>query len=355
MSAWALDENKVEYMALLDVIEIDYRGESRRIELHQGDLSALSPNDAIDLLVVSAFPNDYIPTPSSLIGSLFTKGVSVQALSLDKAVDLRKAFSCWLSRPIDKPTPGIQFKRILCFEPLFRGNPPEVVGDIFRALAPFLAEDPPIRSIAMPVVAAGDQGHPISTMLEPLIEAAINWLGIGFSLETIRIYTYSNSDAKEAKSVFKQLKGKYSPPDSNAEKEYKHDVFISYSRKDSIAGEELASRLIQAGKDVYIDVLSLQKGAAWQPDIFTALDECAKIVALYSPDYLQSKICQEEFNIAWTRARNEESQIIFPIYWKSTELPTYMSMLNFVDCREAKIDSLSNACTEILSSLSNNQ
>jgi len=337
-------------MALLDVMEVDYNGQSRRIELHQGDLSSLPAEDAVDLLILSAFPNDYIPTRTSLIGALYRKGISVQELSLDKAVDLRKAFSCWLSQRLEDKIPGIEFKRILCFEPLVRGSPPEVVGDIFRALSPFLVDDPPIRTVAMPVVAAGDQGYSVSTMLEPLIEAAVNWLRIGLPLEKLKIFTYSNANAKQAKLSFGQLKTRFSslPSSSNT---FKHDVFISYSRKDSLAGEKLASLLKQAGKDVYIDVLSLEKGAAWQPNIFAALDECAKVVALYSPAYVESKICQEEFNIAWTRSRNEELQIIFPIYWQSTELPTYMSMLNFVDCREERKESLPIACSELLSLL----
>src|SRR4051812_33471762 len=102
-------------MKLLDSLAVTYKGETRYIELYLGDLTAMTPQEAVDVLIVSAFPNSYWPTASSLIGALAQKGVSVAALAKDKATDLRQTFSCWLSKEITGP--GIQFKRILCFEP----------------------------------------------------------------------------------------------------------------------------------------------------------------------------------------------------------------------------------------------
>jgi hypothetical protein len=125
---------------------------------------------------VSAFPNDYVPTRKSLIGALDRAGISVAQLANDKAEDLRKEYGCWLSRPVDG---GHGFERILVFEPELRGSPPEVVGDIFRCLMPVIEGGTVIESIAMPLVASGDQGWPSSAMFEPLIEAAIRWLELG--------------------------------------------------------------------------------------------------------------------------------------------------------------------------------
>jgi hypothetical protein len=134
-----------ESMRVLDAIALDSLGRKSRIELCQGDLTSMPKEDNIDLLVVSAFPDDYVPTPLSLIGALARKGISVRSLAQNKAVDLRPAFSCWLSNELTPKLPGIPYKRILCFEPGVRGRPPEVVGDIFRSLAPFLTGPP--RSI----------------------------------------------------------------------------------------------------------------------------------------------------------------------------------------------------------------
>ena len=80
-------------MELLDVIEIG----QKKIELLEGDLTEIPEERAVDLLVLSAFPDDYMPTRTSLIGALERKGLSVEALSALKEEDLRDSFACWLT------------------------------------------------------------------------------------------------------------------------------------------------------------------------------------------------------------------------------------------------------------------
>jgi len=223
-------------MTLLDVIEVKSNGHLRRIELHYGDLTDLSADEAVDLLVVSAFPDDYTPTLTSLIGALHRKGIRVRDLATQKAVDLRQTHSCWLSHPIHAASPGIQFDRILCFEPQVRGEAPNFVGDIFRALTPIIAGDPQIRTAAMPIVASGDQGFSITTMLPPLIDAAVHWMEIGVPLETLKIFAYSDNSAQESRVVFAQVKNLL-VPHSTANSGYEYDVFVSYSRANGDAAE----------------------------------------------------------------------------------------------------------------------
>ena len=70
-------------MQLLETIEIR-GGQHGRIELSQGDLTDLSPSERADVLVVSAFPDDYKPTKRSLIGALRRRGLSVKKLARKK-------------------------------------------------------------------------------------------------------------------------------------------------------------------------------------------------------------------------------------------------------------------------------
>ncbi len=311
-------------------------------------------DEAFDVLVVSAFPNDYTPTHGSLIGALDGKGLSVASLASEKEVDLREAYSCWLSRVFTPHDPGLRFHRILCFEPLRRGEPPQVVGDIFRALTPILAERPEINTVAMPLVAAGDQGYGVEEMLSPLLDAAVRWLERGLPLDRIKIVVHSDADAEQARELFSRQKGAYaSEPPSTQATSTDYDVFISYSRANTSECDALVRFLRESrpGIRIFLDRNELEIGSAWQQKMFESLDRCRKVAALLSPEYVISKVCQEEFNIAWYRARKTNGEIIFPIYLYSAALPSYMEYRGFFDCREGDEPKIAEASAGLLAAL----
>jgi len=332
---------------------IDVLGHAnKRIELLKGDLTLLGPGETFDLLIVSAFPNDYIPTETSLIGALYRKGLSVAELAKEKDTDLRANFSCWLSQALPFSTLG--FHRILCFEPLVRGSPPAVVGDIFRALTPILGQRTEIKSAAMPIVAAGDQGWPVKDILEPLLDAALHWMEQGLPLDLLKIVAYSDAESAEAEALFSAWARKYeSMPTSHPEGQVDFDVFISYAHENSEDVDKFERLLTQKhpGIRIFLDRKSINMGMAWQPEIFESLDRCRKVVAMFSPDYLSSKMCKEEFNIAWLRSRESDKDIIFPVYLYSATLPTYMKYRNYADCREGDRAKLGSACDQLLLAL----
>ena len=338
-------------MRLLDTLHID-GVPSKRIELLKGDLTSIPSEFQVDLLIVSAFPNDYSPTPSSLIGALYRRGLVVGKLAMSKDSDLINDFSCWLSHEIPQSKNEMRFKRVLCFEPLFRGSPPQVVGDIFRALTPILAEKPGMKSAAMPIVAAGDQGHSVSSILEPLLDAAFHWMSKGLPLTVLRIVAYSNDQATEAADAFARAKTKFqgASGESSAESyRMDYDVFFSYARENLVEMEciEQHLRRVNPSVRIFVDRKEIDIGSPWQPEIFENLDRCFKVVTLLSPHYLSSKVCKEEFNIAWVRGRNEDLDLIFPIYIYSANLPTYMTYRSYLDCREGDYSKLAIAAERL--------
>jgi hypothetical protein len=340
-------------MKLLDSIEV---GARRRIELYQGDLTALSPSDAFDLLVVSAYPGDYTPTPRSLIGALARKGLWVDALARDKEVDLRATFSCWLSKELVPNHPELRFRRILCFEPRALTSVPERVGDIFRALVPIVAERRDLATVAMPIVAAGDRGYAVADMLSPLLDAALHWLENGLPLDRLKIVVHAEEQADDAAEVFAARKAAYAASVAHAApaaQSADYDVFLSYSRANVKESQQLEEELraLRPGIRIFVDRKDIDVGAAWQLEIFESIDRCCKIVAMLSPDYLGSKVCKEEFNLAWMRSRDTDEDTIFPVYLYTANLPTYMKYHNYVDCREGDRAKIAEASRKLVAAL----
>lgn len=86
-----------------------HSGKKKTLSLIYGDMCEVPAE--YDVVVCSAFKNDYIPTPTSLIGALkYRKGISVEDLSLNPELDFRPQ-GCWLSKET-----GTCFRRIACVE-----------------------------------------------------------------------------------------------------------------------------------------------------------------------------------------------------------------------------------------------
>src|SRR5690349_3981223 len=174
-------------MKLLSQIEINEPGRIATIQLLQGDLTALPAEHETDLLVMSAFPGDYIALEGSLIHAFLKKGFSVEDLSRNKAADLRSQLHCWLSNPLSKSDQEkFNIKQILCFEPGEKiKQPEEVVGDIFRCINTFAFDDDN-NVVAMPIIATGYQKIPLEKILPALLQASYFWLNNGLPLDFLK-------------------------------------------------------------------------------------------------------------------------------------------------------------------------
>jgi TIR domain len=340
---------------IVDTLVVNRGSASSRIELCVGDLTTLKARDAVDVLVVSAFPDSYTPLPGSLIGALARKGVNVEELARRKEVNLRQSFSCWMSpRLVDLP-PGIHFSRILCFEPHVRGTPAELVGDIFRSLSPFVGENPPIRTVATPIPASGYQGVNPEKMLRLLVQAAVQWMAVGMPLSRLKICCLPGPNVEALQNAFQDVKRTCAAQAAASMDTFRYEIFLSYAHSDLNEVSIFERKLKEAmpGLRLFIDRKELNAGTAWQHEIYESLDDCQKVVALLTPAYLGSKVCIEEFNIALCRNREASYQILLPVYLYSARLPTYMKVMQFFDCRECEPARIDELCKTLSHELSN--
>jgi len=90
---------------------------------------------------------------------------------------------------------------------------------------------------------------------------------------------------------------------------------------------------VSSGLAVFRDLTAIEVGDPWQHKIYDALEGCTAAAILLSPAFLESKMCKDEFNIAYARKRDQENIVLFPILLRDAALPTYMRLINYTDCR----------------------
>ena len=86
---------------------------------------------------------------------------------------------------------------------------------------------------------------------------------------------------------------------------------------------------------MFFDRQNLYTGSASEQELYEALDHSEKVIAFYSPTYLSSKVCKEEYNIAMFRHRESEKGVLCPVLLHNTKLPTYMQLIQFIDARNS--------------------
>ncbi|MES2890426.1 MAG: toll/interleukin-1 receptor domain-containing protein [Bacteroidota bacterium] len=197
-------------MKLISELSIPNEQGGAVIQLLQGDLSMLPVEHATDILVLSAFPGEYLPTPGTLIHSLEAKGLSIEQLAANKQSDLREQLHCWLSHPLEKEMQQkLHIKRILCFEPGHQIHASqEIVGNIFRCINTF-AFDEKNNVVAIPMVASGCQRARAKDMLPALLEASIFWLENGLPLRCIKLVIYREEKLAMAREIFNTIRNEY--------------------------------------------------------------------------------------------------------------------------------------------------
>ncbi|WP_373520895.1 TIR domain-containing protein [Aquiflexum sp.] len=322
----------------MEVIEEIKTERGKKLQILRGDLTNIPESHKVDILVLSAFPNDYIPTPTSLIGALFRAGLSVGILSRDKEVDLRAQFHCWLSKEINFKN----IRRILCFEPTERKFPFNLIAGIYQSIMPFTITHS-IKSVAMPLILTGDQGFSQHEVVKELISTSLFWLSNDSSLEIIKIVERSDAKIDLLKMALKTQKPLYNKK-LNIDK---YDFFLSYSRKNTGLVRAIHEKLATQFK-VFFDTESIEIGSNWLSKINTSLENSERFIVCVSPDYLDSKMCKYEYLFCNLKLINQGDDYVLPIYLHSASLPFQMQILNYHDAREGAADKINEFCDKLI-------
>jgi hypothetical protein len=173
-------------------------------------------------------------------------------------------------------------------------------------------------------------------------------------LDRIKIVIHDSSQVPSLGETFARVKRRHENTAPSAQRpNFRFDVFVSYSHTNKIEVDRLVAEL-QARRPalrVFVDRLELRPGASWQQHIFESLDQSRKVICAFSPEYLASKVCKEEFNIALFRHRESVDGVLLPLYLYTAALPTYMKLIQYEDVREADHGRIAQSAERLLKQL----
>ncbi|MBZ0298402.1 MAG: toll/interleukin-1 receptor domain-containing protein, partial [Anaerolineae bacterium] len=91
--------------------------------------------------------------------------------------------------------------------------------------------------------------------------------------------------------------------------EHGRQIFVSYSRSDRIAVDQLARDLRARHHELWMDVdeRGIEPGEDWQEELVEQMNRSVAVVACVSPDFLRSKYCRAEIDQA-----QRENKPIYP-------------------------------------------
>ena len=109
-------------------------------------------------------------------------------------------------------------------------------------------------------------------------------------------------------------------------------LFVSYSRRDSVAARKLIESFKSIEQQVWVDWESIPPAVDWLEQIFRGIEEADAFIFLISPDSIASEVCKVEIN----RAAQNNKRII-PIVLrdvKPSDAPENIRKLNWTFMRE---------------------
>ncbi len=183
-------------MVRINGFDVPTKSGYRSFEVWCGDITSIEPG--YDVLFVSAFPGDYTPTPTSLIGALHHKlSVSVEALSKSPMLKVSGALRYWIARAPE----AAPFRFLVCVERGDAGHS-ATLRAAFQAVSLLEMEtsregEPGIEHVVLPLLGSGDQRLEPRSVIEPLQEGAQRLLETSPTVDRIQFVEYDRNKASQ--------------------------------------------------------------------------------------------------------------------------------------------------------------
>lgn len=183
------------YKSMFRAVTPEKVSTGKKLELHLGDITNLGL--PVDLLTVSAFRGSYVPTPGTVMESLYKRGIFVEDLSIDPELDFRENMGIWLSGPT-----GIQgIARLVCLEVIGRVfSFQEALHNLFSFLTIMETRGKQAASISIPLLGTGNQGFDKAEVIPALLDETLRFLQIARTIRDVHFVVFSESDARQFSS-----------------------------------------------------------------------------------------------------------------------------------------------------------
>lgn len=164
----------------LNFVQIETKTGIKEFELIHGDITALPFK--VDLLCISAFRNDYVPTRSSVVGHLYRKGINLEQLSRQPYLDFKDSLGVWVASSIANDI----FNQLVCVEIIGRNRSfQHVIKNLFSVISALEIQGQKNTTLALPLLGSGNQGIGTGLVMPALIETSLDFLKYSRHLKKI--------------------------------------------------------------------------------------------------------------------------------------------------------------------------
>lgn len=110
-------------------------------------------------------------------------------------------------------------------------------------------------------------------------------------------------------------------------------IFVSYSRKNKDFCRQLTNELQKRDFDFWVDWEGIPPTVDWMKEIEKGIEEADTFLAIVTPDWISSRVCIDELNIAAKNGKRLIPVVPCDIVWDS--VPAALAQLNFIFFTEA--------------------